>query len=356
LVKIWPIASAAVTATLLLGAALAAGPEANQERVVRARPAAKELAVRAGSDPVRIGVVLNYLDDPFFVAIYEGVRAEASRLGVRVTVRSVTSNAEFADQAAQLRELAGERHDCYVVNPITASNLVPALRGITRPIVNVDSPVDTVAAKRAGVRIRTYIGTDDFASGSLAGDRMAAILPDGGEVALLGGIADNINSGRRLSGFEHGIQGSRVKVVARVNADYNRTKAQIAAARIIRTHPRLSAFFAVSDSMVLGVADALRGAGKTGKIKVIGHDGNAAALAQIRDGSISADVSQYPYVIGQMAVEACVAAARGARVPARVHAPVALISQGNVERAVATFPKPFQPYADPFRRLIRTRP
>src|SRR3954451_24846354 len=72
--------------------------------------------------------------------------------------------------------------------------------------------------------VLAYIGTDDLASGSLAGKRMSAILPDGGEVALLGGIADNINSGRRLSGFEHGIRGSRVKVVARVNADYSRTK------------------------------------------------------------------------------------------------------------------------------------
>ena len=211
-------------------------------------------------------MALNYLDDPFFVAIYEGVRAQATRLGVHATVRSVTSNAEFADQAAQLRALVAERQDCYVVNPITATNLVSALRGIGRPIVNVDSPVDAAAAKRAGVRIRAYVGTDDFASGRLAGRQMGALLPDGGDVALLGGLADNVNSGIRLSGFERGIRGSRVRVVARVNADYNRTKAQIAAARIFRAHPHLSGFFAVSDSMALGVADALRGLGKTGKI------------------------------------------------------------------------------------------
>jgi ABC-type sugar transport system substrate-binding protein len=353
LVKIWPIAPAAVAATVLLGAALGAAADGGQQRAVQARPAAKQTDVRA---PVRIGVALNYLDDPFFVAIYEGIRTEADRLGVRLTVRSVTSNAELADQATQLRRLARQQPDCYVVNPITATNLIPALRGLKAPIVNVDSPVDTVAASRAGVRIHTYIGTDDFSSGTLAGKRMAAILPDGGEVALLGGIADNINSGRRLRGFERGIRGSRVKVVARVNADYSRTKAQIAAAEIIRTRPNLSAFFAVSDSMVLGVADALRGAGKTGQIKVIGHDGNAAALAQIRDGSISADVSQYPYVIGQMAVDACVATAHGAQVPARVRSPVALITQDNVERAVAAFPKPFQRYADPVKQLVRARP
>jgi ABC-type sugar transport system substrate-binding protein len=341
-VKNWPIATAAVSAVLVAGCGVEADP-------------APVRAVGADPAPVRVGVVLNYLDDPFFVAIYEGVRAEARRLGVRVTVRSVTSNAEFADQAAQLRALVAERQDCYVVNPITATNLVTALRGIRRPIVNVDSPVDRAAAKRANVRIRTYIGTDDFASGRLAGAQMAALLPDGGDVALLGGLADNVNSGIRLSGFERGIRGSRVRVVARVNADYNRTKAQIAAARILSAHPRLSGFFAVSDSMVLGVADALRGLGLTGKIKVVGHDGNAEALDQVRTGSISADVSQYPYVMGQMAVEACAAAARGATLPARVDAPVALLTKDNVARAIAAFPKPFQPYSDPFSRLLRGR-
>jgi ABC-type sugar transport system substrate-binding protein len=335
-VKTWAIATAAASAVLLVGGT------AGAERAVGSEPA-----------QVRVGVILNYLDDPFFVAIYEGVRAEARRLGVRATVRSVTSNAEFADQAAQLRALVAEGHDCYVVNPITATNLVPALRGVRRPIVNVDSPVDPAAAKRVGTRIRTYIGTDDSASGRLAGTQMAALLPDGGEVALIGGIADNINSGRRLNGFENGVRGSRVRVVARVNADYNRTKAQIAAARILRRYPRLDAFFAVSDSMVLGVTDALRGLGKTGKIRVIGHDGNAAALAQIQEGSISADVSQYPYVMGQMAVKACAAAARGARLPTRVDAPIALLTKGNVARAIAVFPKPFRPYFDPFRRLLR---
>jgi ABC-type sugar transport system substrate-binding protein len=343
-VKHWQFAIAAVSAVLLAAGAVAHEPAPGRTHVVRVDPA-----------PVRIGVILNYLDDPFFLAIYEGVTAEARRLGVRATVRSVTSNAEYTDQATQLRALVADRNDCYVVNPITATNLVTALPGIRRPIVNVDSPVDPVAARRAHVRIRTYIGTDDFASGRLAGERMASLLPSGGDIALVGGIADNVNSGVRLRGFERGIRGSRLRVVARVNADYNRTKAQIAAERILRTHAGLSGFFAVSDSMVLGIADTLRGAGKAGKVKVIGHDGTVAALDDIREGSISADVSQYPYVMGEMAVEACVAAARGARLPARVDAPIALLTKANVGRAVAAFPRPFERYADPFERLLRRR-
>jgi ABC-type sugar transport system substrate-binding protein len=339
-VQRWAIAVVAGFTALVVGC----GAEAERAPV--------RVAAQA-SEPVSVGVVLNYLDDPFFVALYEGVQAEARRLGVRATVRSITSNAELADQADQLRALAAEGHDCYVVNPVTATNLVGALRAIRRPIVNVDSPIDGAAARRAGVRVRAYIGTDDLTSGRRAGAEMAALLPDGGEVAILGGIADNVNSGIRMRGFQRGISGSRVRVVARVNADYDRTKAQIAAARILREHPRLDGFFAVSDSMVLGVVDALRGLGRTGTIKVVGHDGTPEALAHLRAGAISADVSQYPYVMGRMAVEACVAAARGATLPERVDAPITLLTRGNVARAIAAFPKPVERYSDPLSRLIQ---
>jgi ribose transport system substrate-binding protein len=108
--------------------------------------------------------------------------------------------------------------------------------------------------------------------------------------------------------------------------------------------------------MALGIADsvgAAGAAGKTGKVKIIGLDGIAEALDAIQAGSISATVSQYPYVMGQMAVEACAAAARGARLPARVDAPIALLTKSNVARAIAAFPMPVQRYSDPFTRLLR---
>jgi ABC-type sugar transport system substrate-binding protein len=332
-VKLWASLTATVSALLL--AASAAG----------AKPA-----------PVRLGVVLKGLDNPFFVAMYEGVRAEAGRRAAVASVRAAMSNTDLEGQAALARALVAGKKDCYVVNPITATNLVRALRGAARPIINIDSPVDQSAAKRAGVRIRTFIGTNDVAAGKLAADKMVSLIPPGGTVALLGGTAGSVNSLRRLSGFEHGIGGTHIRVVARVDADYVRATAEVAAGRILHSHPSLSGFFAVNDEMALGVADAVRAAGKTGTVTIIGVDGIPEALDGVRDGTISATVSQYPYVMGQMAVEACVAAVRGARLPTRVDAPIAVVTKANLARASATFPQPFRGYSDPFARILRTRP
>jgi ABC-type sugar transport system substrate-binding protein len=332
-VKVLPTLTAAISAILLAGSAAGAAPA-----------------------PVRVGVVLKGLDNPFFVAMYEGVTDEAGQQrGTQTSVRAATGNADLAGQAALLRALVAGRSDCYVVNPITATNLVDALRGVHRPIVNVDSPIGASAAKRVGVRVRAYIGTNDFEAGRTAGAKMVSLLQGGGTVALIGGLADSVNSRLRMSGFEHGIQGTRVRLVAQVAADYVRATAEVAAERILRAHPGLSGFFAVNDEMALGVADAVRSVGKIGQVAIIGVDGIPEALDAVRDGSISATVSQYPYVLGQMAVEACIASVRGARLPARVDAPIAVVTKSNVARASARYPRPFRAYTDPFERILRKR-
>jgi ribose transport system substrate-binding protein len=310
----------------------------------------------AGARPaeVRVGVVLKALDNPFFVAMYEGVTAEAGRRGVDASVRAVKTNGDLDGQAALVRALVAGKEDCYVVNPIAAINLIAALRGVKGPVVNIDSPIDPAAARRGGVRIRTFIGTNDFDAGKTAANKVVSLLHAAGTVALVGGSAGSVNSDRRFSGFERGVRGTRVSVVARVNADYERPKAEVAAERILRQHPHLSGFFAVNDEMALGVADAVRATGRTG-VTIVGVDGIPEALDAVRDGVISATVSQYPYVMGQMAIEACIAAARGARLPARVDAPIAVVTKANVARASAAFPRPFVGYSDPFERLVKKK-
>ena len=155
--KMWPIAIAVVSTVLLIGCAAETQPGPVHEDPARSGPASAHQGVlRAGPAPVRIGVVLNALDNPFWLAIYEGAETEAVQRGVPANIRAVTSNADLAGQAAQLRALVAAREDCYAVGPITATDLVTALRGVTRPVVVINSPIDPAAAKRAGVHPRTY--------------------------------------------------------------------------------------------------------------------------------------------------------------------------------------------------------
>jgi len=314
------------------------------------------LTVAAGARPapVRVGVVLKALDNPFFVAMYEGARAEAARREVIASFRAPSDLDDIEGQAARARTLVRSgKSDCYVVNPINGTNVVPAFRGSPQPVVNVDSPLDRPAAKRAGMRVLTYIGTDDAAAGALAAAEMARAVGGPGEVALLAGNRDSRNSALRLSGFSRAAAGTGLRIVARIVADYDRAKAQLAARRVLQEHPRVAGFFAANDVMALGIADVLEALGKAHAVEVIGVDAIPEALDAVRSGLLTATVAQYPYAMGRMAIEACVAASRHKTLPVRVNAPIVLVTKRNLGAVAAAFPLPPRGFDDPFARLLR---
>jgi ABC-type sugar transport system substrate-binding protein len=300
----------------------------------------------------RLAAVIKGLDNPFFVTMRDGLVATARRADARLEVSAAPSGLQdTAGQASELESLAAAEPRCYVVNPINQTNLVGALARVSHdtPIVNVDSVVGKEAAKAVGVEITSYIGTDNRAGGKLGADAMAALAGRGARVAVITGIPGDVGSGLRADGFRRGNQG-RFDVVETVAADFERGKARRAAAALVRADPHLDGFFAVNDLMALGVADAVRAAGKRRDVTVVGFDGIPQALAAISRGALSATVAQYPYTMGQLAIEACLAALRGDRVPAAVDAPVQVVTSENVAQARENFPQPVEHFDDPFAR------
>jgi ABC-type sugar transport system substrate-binding protein len=301
---------------------------------------------------VRLAAVTKGLDNPYFVTMRDGLVATTRRENARLQVAAAaTGLQDTAGQASALESLAGDDPRCYVVNPINQTNLVGTLARVAEdaPIVNVDSVIDKDAAKAVGVEITTYVGTDNRAGGSLGADAMAALVDRGARVAVITGIPGDVGSGLRADGFKQGNRG-RFNLVATVAADFESAKAKRAAGDLLRTDPRINGIFAVNDLMALGVADAVKAAGRQREVKVVGYDGIPQALAAVRRGSLSATVAQYPYTMGQLAIEACLAALRGDPVPGTVDAPVQIVTSDNVARARANSPQPVEHFDDPFAR------
>jgi ABC-type sugar transport system substrate-binding protein len=299
---------------------------------------------------VRLAAVIKGLDNPFFVTMRDGLVATAARHRVPLSVAAAAAGLQdTAGQASKLESLTSGHPACYVVNPINQTNLVQALARVPAgtPIVNVDSLIAKEPAAAVGVRITTYIGTDNVAAGRLGADAMAGLVDRGARVVVIGGIPGDTGSGLRAEGFERGA-GGRFEVGETIAADFERKKARHAAEAVLREDSRVTGFFAVNDLMALGVADAVRAAGRRGDVAVVGLDGIHRALLAVRRGALSATVAQYPYTLGQLAIEACLAAVRGNRVPAKVDAPVQIVTRENVGRALANYPEPAAPFDDPF--------
>jgi Periplasmic binding protein domain len=108
---------------------------------------------------------------------------------------------------------------------------------------------------------------------------------------------------------------------------------ELAADDLLQGDRRLAGLFAANDLMALGAAKAVKGAGRARRVAVVGVDGIRESLAAIRSGAMSATVAQYPYTIGQLGVQACLAAARAKPIPSRIDAPIQVITRSNVARA-----------------------
>ena len=221
-----------------------------------------------------------------------------------------------------------------------------------KTIVNIDSPVDANAAKKADATIATYIGTDNVAAGTLAGKQMAAQLPSGGSVYAIGGTSGDVTSGARITGFQKGISGSAVQFKQVVAANWDRQQALTQATTLLQNNAAIAGFFVANDDMALGVARAVANLHRTGQVKIISVDGIKDALSAVQSGQLTAVVAQYPYVIGKMGVEACRASMAGKTLPTSVDAPVELITKSNAAQALAKTPQPVGSYDDPFTALL----
>lgn len=91
----------------------------------------------------RIGLALSTLNNPFFVQIQAGAKAEAKKLGVDLTVTDAQNDA--SQQANQLQNFTSSGLDSIIVNPVdsdAAGNSVKAADKAKIPVIAVDRGVN----------------------------------------------------------------------------------------------------------------------------------------------------------------------------------------------------------------------
>lgn len=303
----------------------------------------------------KVAAVIKGLDNPFFQSMEKGIQAQADDAGISATVQAAQNITDTTGQADKLTALTSKDYSCYIVNPITGTNLVQGVAQLAaqdKPVVNIDRPMDSKALESADAKVDTYVGTDNVSAGEKAGQQMTKLLGQGGDVALITGVSGDVTSNDRMKGFKQGIS-SDINVVQSVSGKWKRGEALTKASTVLRSHPDLKGFFVANDDMALGVARAAANAGKADQVHIVSVDGIEDGLKAVKSGDLDATVAQYPYAIGLMGVEACQAASSGKDLPQDVEAPVEVVTKQNVDKALQTFPEPFAPYDDPYKDLLK---
>src|SRR5262245_9856002 len=162
------------------------------------------------------------------------------------------------------------------LTPSGSRELVPAVVKANRaniPVVIVDTRLDPAAVTEAGAKVISFVGSDNDVGGRVAANFIADITGGKANVGVLEGIPGHEQGDSRLRGFKRrGASSSGIKSVASQPANWERDQGFTVFQNMLQAHPEIDTVFACNDMMALGAVEAIRTAGKTGKIRVVGFD------------------------------------------------------------------------------------
>ncbi len=287
-------------------------------------------------ETITVAFVPKALNSPFWAAMEQAATREAAAQGVHLVALAADRETDVERQYQIIENLIQQDVDAILLAPSGSKELVPAIRkandaGI--PVLLLDTRIDQAAAESVGARTVTYIGSDNFEGGAVAGRYLAAKLGGEGSVAIIEGISGHETADQRRLGFLGGIADfPGVRVVASQTANWERALAYNVAENLLQAHPELDAIFAANDEMALGALEAVAAAGRMGQVPVVGFDAIPDALANIRSGRLLGSVAQFPGEMGRLGVAHAAALLRDGTVPPEeILTKVEMIDLGNIE-------------------------
>ncbi|RAY11538.1 sugar ABC transporter substrate-binding protein [Actinomadura craniellae] len=287
-----------VIATALAAVTLAAGcGEAGQGSTPPA----------ADKKNLTIGVSTLGMSFPFPAAISKGIKAEAARLGIKVTEVDAQGKAE--KQTSDVQDLIGQRPDGVLLLPVdsgVATGMADQLKTAGIPTVAVASQVgDPKTRKLEDVYpgLVALATQDEYGAGRKAGEMAVKALPGGGPIAVVEGAAGFAEVELRFRDFLAPAKAAGIKfdVVTRQPGDWVPDKAQSACQNMLAANPGIKLFYAESDDMGVGCAKAVKAANS--KALVIGIGGSKLGVDAVKAGELYGTVCFKPEDLGKRAVQ-----------------------------------------------------
>jgi ribose transport system substrate-binding protein len=121
---------------------------------------------------------------------------------------------------------------------------------------------------------------------------------------------------------------SNIEIVSEQVGQYLADPAYKVTQDMLQANPDLNVIASSGDQMTLGAERAVKAAGKTGQVKLIGSYGSELGLEGVKAKRWFGDTVSLPYSEGELAVQMLVAALRGEELPAKPATDVAAKSNG----------------------------
>lgn len=263
----------------------------------------------------RIGVVPKATSHVFWVAVEKGAKAAGKDLNVDIEWSGAPSETDYGRQIQIVDSMINRRVDGLAIAASERKALVATVdramkQGI--PVTIFDSGIE-------GENYSSYVATNNFEGGQLAGRALAKLIGSKGNVGLIMHAPGSSSTMDRERGFTDVIEREfpNIKIVASQYGLSDRSKARTAAENMLTAHPDLSGFFGPSEPSTTGASLAVKARGVSGKVKIVAFDASDNLVEDMKAGAIQAMVVQDPFQMGYDAVRTIVDKLNG-KTPAKL--------------------------------------
>jgi len=292
--------------------------------------AAATQAPAAAAKPY-IPVISKGFQHQFWQAVKKGSEQAANDLNVDITFEGPESEA-MVDKQVEMFQTALDKHPAAIclaaVDSKAFQPLLEKAKAAGIPVVGFDSGVDSDIPV-------TTASTDNIAAAAMAADKMAELIGNEGEVAIIAHDQTSRTGIDRVKGFTDEITNKypNIKIVDTQYGGGDQLKSTDLAKTIIQAHPNLKGFFGANEGSIIGVLNGVKESGMDGKIVVIGYDSGQQQMDAIRAGTEAGAITQNPIGIGYKCVEAAYKASKGETLPKTIDTGFMWYDKTNIDNA-----------------------
>jgi ribose transport system substrate-binding protein len=281
-------------------------------------------------------VIVPKVAHPWFDEVHEGARAQAAILSRELSSEVVVdymppSIADIAEQNSILEKAAASQPNGIAVDPVDAIGHMTAINHIRElgiPLVLFDSPSPDGSI--------TSIGNDFSLQGTIAAERLVKLIDGTGKAAVMQGYPKAPNHNERYEAQLAVLRRCPAITVVDGGTDNDDIEmAQQQASAVLELHPDLSGYLCCDASGPIGIAAAIKAAGKIGKVKVVGMDGIKPILDAIDEGVIEASSATIPRMQGSMSILMLWQATLGVQLPQAIDTGIDVITREKANMYLA---------------------
>jgi ribose transport system substrate-binding protein len=277
--------------------------------------------------PVRLAVFNMTNANSYTAAAVAAIKSTAAKGDAKVK----TFDAQFdpKKQIAQLQDATvSKQFDAFIVLPVDGNAIAPVVADAIKSGVKVVADFNTIGPDIASIKPGVPGMTATVAhpldeNGTSIGKLVvqACESKDPCKVAYLPGSLSQATEAVRTKAL-HAVlkQSPNVKLVAEQEGGYLRAAALKVTTNILQAHPDVDVIASSGDQMTFGSADAVKSAGLTDKVKLVGNGATIEGVAAIRAGELFGSPMLLPQSEARVATTIAINAVRGEKVPASVNA------------------------------------